>query len=105
MSYCLHRNPEVFPEPEIWRPERWLIDQTSPEYKEMLRWFWAFGSGGRMCIGSHLAVQEIKLIVCAVYGNYGTKIAEGGDVGIEEIDAYTTRPASGRLGLHVFKAE
>ena len=104
MSYCLHRNPEVFPEPEIWRPERWLIEQASPEYKEMLRWFWAFGSGGRMCIGSNLAVQEIKLIVCAVYGNYRTKIAEGGDVNVEEIDAYTTRPASGGLGLHFLKA-
>lgn len=26
--------------------------------KEMDRWFWAFGSGGRMCIGSNLAMYR-----------------------------------------------
>lgn len=56
-AYSLHRNPEVFPEPEEWKFERWLKPADSEELKEMLRWFWAFGSGGRMCIGSNLAMQ------------------------------------------------
>jgi len=63
--------------------------------------FWAFGSGGRMCIGSHLALQEIKLIVAAVYANYKTEIVD--DDGIEEVDAYTTRPKSGRLVLRFLR--
>jgi unspecific monooxygenase len=54
-AYSLHRNTEVFPEPELWKPERWL-DANQFEKDEMMRWFWAFGSGGRMCIGNHLAV-------------------------------------------------
>lgn len=55
-AYSLHRNAEVFPEPEEWRPERWL--EASPaELAEMRHWFWAWGSGGMMCIGSHFAVQ------------------------------------------------
>jgi hypothetical protein len=53
----LHRNPEVFPEPTEWRPERWL-DASEEELKEMKRWFWAFSSGGRMCIGSHMAIHS-----------------------------------------------
>jgi hypothetical protein len=54
-AYSLHRNADVFPEPEVWRPERWL--HASKEGKdEMMRWFWAFGSGGRMCIGNHFAM-------------------------------------------------
>ncbi len=57
MSYALHRNEEVFPEPELWNVDRWLKPAESAEMKEMLRWFWAFGSGGRMCIGSNLAMQ------------------------------------------------
>jgi cytochrome P450 len=54
-AYCLHRNPEVFPDQERWKPERWL--EASPEKRaEMLRWFWAFGSGANMCLGNHLAM-------------------------------------------------
>jgi cytochrome P450 len=56
MPYTLHRNGAVFPEPRAWKPERWLLPPDSAEMKEMLRWFWAFGSGGRMCIGSNLAM-------------------------------------------------
>jgi hypothetical protein len=96
MPYALHRNAEVYPEPDSWRPERWL-KASEMEMKEMLRWFWAFGSGGRMCIGSNLAMQEMKLIVTAVYTNWRTVIVN--DEGIEEIDAYTTRPRSNKLIL------
>lgn len=56
-AYSLHRNPDVFPDPESWEPRRWLKDDHSPEMEEMRRWFWAFGSGGRMCVGSNLALQ------------------------------------------------
>lgn len=96
MPYTLHRNPVVFPDPETFRPRRWL-DSDPAALKEMHRWFWAFGSGGRMCIGSHLATQEIKLIVCAVLGNWRVRVVEGGDEGIEEIDAYTVRPRGNKL--------
>lgn len=98
MPYTLHRNEAVFPQPEIFNPQRWLPSQTSEEHlKEMHRWFWAFGSGGRMCIGSNLATQEIKLLVSAIYSNWTTEIVD--DEGIEEIDAYTTKPTSNRLML------
>jgi hypothetical protein len=53
-AYSLHRNEDIFPEPQKWKPERWI--EASPEHLgDMRRWFWAFGSGGRMCIGSHFA--------------------------------------------------
>lgn len=54
-AYSLHRNTDVFPEPESWNPMRWLdCDKESKE--KMMRWFWAFGSGPRMCIGNHFAL-------------------------------------------------
>lgn len=57
-AYSLHRNPEVFPDPESWEPKRWLKEENSnSELEERRRWFWAFGSGGRMCVGSNLALQ------------------------------------------------
>ena len=45
--FSLHRNPEIFKNPLTFNPDRWL----GPDAAEMNRWFWAFSSGGRMCIG------------------------------------------------------
>ena len=54
-SYTLHRNG-VFPDPETWQPERWLMANET-ELKEMKRWFWAFGSGARRCIGDEISIH------------------------------------------------
>lgn len=78
----------------------------------MQKWFWAFGSGGRMCVGSNLAIYrvcpfhrfnafidmiktEMKHIVAAIYSNFATTIFD--DDGIEQLDAYTAPPK--RRGL------
>ncbi|MCJ1255979.1 hypothetical protein MMC24_003798 [Lignoscripta atroalba] len=94
LAWTLHRNEEVFPEPETWKPERWF-DASTEVKDEMMRWFWAFGSGGRMCIGSHFAIQEMKLVVAAVYANYKTSIID--DEGIEQADMYTAGPKGNKL--------
>jgi hypothetical protein len=54
----LHRNGAVFADPEAWEPSRWLRAADDPQLREMNRWFWAFGSGGRMCVGSNLALYR-----------------------------------------------
>ena len=40
-AWTLHRNGEVFENPEGWRPERWLDRGQDQERKEMDAWFWA----------------------------------------------------------------
>jgi cytochrome P450 len=52
-AFSLHRNPEVYPSPEIWDHTRWL----KADDKSRDRWFWAFSSGGRMCVGSNFAMH------------------------------------------------
>ena len=100
-AHTLHRNSEVFPEPESWIPERWMLDDADPEAEEkreeMRRWFWAFGSGGRMCIGSHFAIQELKLLTAAVYRNFVTEVVD--DEGMEQVDEYIARPKGEKLIL------
>ncbi|OKL56728.1 hypothetical protein UA08_07860 [Talaromyces atroroseus] len=66
--YTLHRNAEVFPEPLKFDPERWLNEDCV----EMKKWFWAFSSGGRMCIGLHLAMAEMTTLLAAIYRRYTT---------------------------------
>lgn len=52
--YTLHRSQDVFPNPYTFDPTRWLVEEggsTAEEVAERKKWFWAFSSGGRMCIG------------------------------------------------------
>lgn len=58
-AYSLHRIDEVFPRPLEWLPERWL--QAGENIHDMRRLFFAFGSGGRMCLGSNFAMQGMSL--------------------------------------------
>ncbi|CAG0899533.1 unnamed protein product [Darwinula stevensoni] len=52
--YALHREPEEFPDPEEWKPERFLEgNKTHDPYAYL-----PFGSGPRICIGQRLS-QEI----------------------------------------------
>ncbi|KAJ5264768.1 hypothetical protein N7505_007561 [Penicillium chrysogenum] len=71
-AFSLHRNPKVFPEPNTFNPERWLADDT--ETAEMKRWWWPFSSGARMCLGTHLALAEMKTLLAAIYRAYSTTL-------------------------------
>jgi hypothetical protein len=51
-AYCMHRNETVFLSAGSFKPERWFDEKRGVE---MNRWWWGFGSGGRMCLGSHFA--------------------------------------------------
>ncbi len=60
LAYALHRDETAFPEPEKWDYPRWLAsraDDDDEDRKRRSRQFWAFGSGGRMCIGSNFAMH------------------------------------------------
>ncbi|KAF2001870.1 cytochrome P450 [Amniculicola lignicola CBS 123094] len=92
----LHQNENVYERAGEWRPDRWLEQVDEEKRKDMeSRWFWAFGSGGRMCVGSHLAVYQMKYIVATLYSNYTTTIIS--DTNISQIDAYTAPPKSEKL--------
>lgn len=79
-SWSLHR--AFWPDPEVWRPERWLEESGDKEEGE--RWLWIFGSGGRGCVGKWLAVYEMKMTLAAIYSKFETSVVD--DEGIEMDD-------------------
>ncbi|EMC98232.1 hypothetical protein BAUCODRAFT_417228 [Baudoinia panamericana UAMH 10762] len=89
-AWSLHRNPQVFPDPEAWRPERWL-ESSETQMREMNRWFWAFGSGGRMCVGSNLAMYDMKAIIVAIWSRFETEVVF--DEGMTHKGGYVAEPA------------
>ena len=56
-QWAIHRDPELYPDPENFRPERWLSPQFSTTYREPLTQFpnlqnyTCFGFGRRICPG------------------------------------------------------
>ncbi|KAF4519366.1 hypothetical protein B566_EDAN011372 [Ephemera danica] len=61
--YALHHDPEFFPEPEKFDPERF-----SKENKKNIRpyTYLPFGSGPHNCLGMRLALLEVKLCICYI---------------------------------------
>jgi cytochrome P450 len=61
-AYTLHRDDAIFPDPYTWDHTRWLTSSsTDEELRTRHRQFWAFSSGGRMCIGSNFALHGMHL--------------------------------------------
>ncbi|EFN66739.1 Cytochrome P450 4g15 [Camponotus floridanus] len=61
-SYLLHRDSRFFPDPHIYRPERFLPNSPKlPPYS-----FIPFSAGSRNCIGSRFATSVIKVAVLSV---------------------------------------
>jgi cytochrome P450 len=59
-AYSLHRNEDIYPQSEEFRPERWLNMDKETEL-QMQRQFWAFSSGARSCIGQKYIPVQICL--------------------------------------------
>jgi cytochrome P450 len=57
VTYCYHFDPVYFPEPETFRPERWLGPDAAQLEARMI----AFSRGPRSCIGINLAHAELYL--------------------------------------------
>lgn len=62
-QWAVQRSPRYFPDPDEFRPERWLDPEmaTLPKYA-----YFPFGGGPRICIGQGFAGMETVLILAAV---------------------------------------
>ncbi|CAM1502849.1 Fc.00g076250.m01.CDS01 [Cosmosporella sp. VM-42] len=70
-AFSIHRiNDDVFPEPDNFNPDRWLEIGGDADRKRLL---FAFSSGGRGCVGKHLALAEMKTLLRDVYSQYRTE--------------------------------
>lgn len=61
-AYVAHRDPTVFPEPEEYRPERWLGEDA----KELQAAFITFSTGARGCIGRNISYLEQTVLLASV---------------------------------------
>lgn len=68
--YLAHHREDLYPEPDQFRPERFLERRYSPfEYLP-------FGGGVRRCIGMGLAQFEMKLVISGILSSYELALAD-----------------------------
>lgn len=73
-QYVIHHLPEVWGDPENFRPERW-----TPEFRQSLPRgaYFPFGAGPRICIGMPLAEMEARLLLATILQRYTPRVVPG----------------------------
>ena len=72
-AYVVHRDANIFPEPESYNPSRWLGDAG----KELGPYFVAFSAGARGCIGRNISYLEQTVVVASIIHRYDLQLEPG----------------------------
>jgi unspecific monooxygenase len=68
--YLLHRREDLFPEPDKFKPERFLERQFT--YFEYI----PFGGGSRRCVGAAFAEFILKLVLTKILSSYDLRLTK-----------------------------
>lgn len=73
-TLLIHENQHIFPEPQDFKPERWLggAEQQQPPPQ---RYLVPFARGARACLGINLAWAELYLILGTVFRRFDFDIS------------------------------
>ena len=99
-QWVVHRDPRWWPDPDQFRPERWLNgnDTKSPAQspsKGPAYAYFPFGGGPRICIGNQFAMLEAILAVAIIAPRFRFELIEPQKV--RPWPSVTLRPAAGGI--------
>ncbi len=89
-QYVTHRHPDFWPEPDLFRPERFLPDHGAGRHKFA---YFPFGGGPRVCIGNTFALLEGPLVLAAIVQRFRLELEPGRAVVLDP--TFTLRPKYG----------
>ena len=75
--FHLHRNPDIWAQPNDFLPERWGDGSTDDLHRYA---YLPFGGGPRICIGNSFAIMEANLLLATIAGRWRLRLAPGANV-------------------------
>lgn len=89
-QWVLHHLPEIWGDPDAFRPERWdpAAHQNIPPGA-----YFPFGAGPRICIGMPFAQMETRLLLATILQRYTPRLVPGFQVALQP--RVTLRPRYG----------
>ena len=98
-SVHMHNNVDIFPEPRVWKPERWL--EQDPMIR-LDRYLVPFSKGTRACLGINLAYAEIYLAIAGVFSHFDLDLYDTTRDDVEAVhDFFNPAPRVDAKGLRV----
>lgn len=89
-QWVIHRLPDVWGDPQVFRPERW--DPAAAEKTPPWSYF-PFGGGPRICIGMPFAQLEARLLLATILQHFTPRVLPGYHLELNPL--ITLRPKHG----------
>ena len=75
VPFVTHRDPTFWPDPEAFRPQRFLSLPTAMGPRQG---YFPFGSGGHRCVAERLALMEAQLVLAALANRFDLLTRDAG---------------------------
>lgn len=75
--YALHQDPQYYPDPQKFDPDRFAPELVKQRPKLA---YMPFGAGPRMCIGNHFAMMEMQLILAMLVQRFDFEMVDNAPV-------------------------
>jgi cytochrome P450 len=86
-QWVVQRDARHFPDPEAFKPERWL----SGECRDLPRFaYFPFGGGPRVCVGQHFALLEATILLARISQTFRVERADSAPLVLSPV--ITLRP-------------
>ncbi|KAJ3525293.1 hypothetical protein NMY22_g10639 [Coprinellus aureogranulatus] len=98
--FFMHMNPNIFPEPKKFDPDRWLKDDAG----ELLKYLVPFSRGQRQCVGMNLGWVELYLVLGNFFRKVNLELVDTTEKDIEWKATFTVK-FKGKVKARVNKVE
>ncbi|KAL9614498.1 MAG: hypothetical protein Q9167_001026 [Letrouitia subvulpina] len=95
-AVLVHNNPEIFPDPRTFNPDRWVENPRLDKY------LLSFSKGSRICVGITLAYEELYLATSGIFRRVDMELYETDHRDVEiKYDNYTPKARLDSKGIRV----